>query len=38
MRSKFLSESESVMSDVCLGVAMTGIYALVGMGLLLVFM
>jgi hypothetical protein len=26
-------ESESVMSDVCLGVAITGIYTLVGMGL-----
>ena len=31
-------ESESVMSDVCLGVAITGIYTLVGMGLVLVFM
>ncbi len=39
MRSKQIHlESESVMSDVCLGVAITGIYTLVGMGLVLVFM
>jgi hypothetical protein len=39
VRSKQISlESESVMSDVCLGVAITGIYTLVGMGLVLVFM
>jgi hypothetical protein len=38
VHSKFLSESESVMSDICLGVAMTGLYTLVGMGLILVFM
>ena len=40
MRSKQMThfESESVMSDVCLGVAITGIYTLVGMGLVLVFM
>ena len=40
VRSKQMThfESESVMSDVCLGVAITGIYTLVGMGLVLVFM
>ncbi len=29
---------ESVMADVCLGVTVAGLYTLVGMGLVLVFM
>jgi hypothetical protein len=36
--SKQIIESESVMADVCLGVAVTGLYTLVGMGLIIVFM
>ena len=35
---QILFESESVIANVCLGVAVTGLYTLVGMGLLLVFM
>ena len=31
-------QSESVMADVCLGVTVAGLYALVGMGLTIVFM
>jgi hypothetical protein len=39
MRSKQINlESEGVMADVCLGVAVTGLYTLVGMGLVIVFM
>jgi hypothetical protein len=39
VRSKQINaESESVIADVCLGVAVTGIYTLVGMGLIIVFM
>jgi hypothetical protein len=39
VRSKQINlGSESVMADVCLGVAVTGLYTLVGMGLVLVFM
>jgi hypothetical protein len=39
MRSKQIHfEPESIMSEVCLGVAITGLYTLVGMGLALAFM
>jgi hypothetical protein len=39
MRSKQINlESQGVMADVCLGVAVTGLYTLVGMGLVIVFM
>jgi hypothetical protein len=31
-------QPESVMADVCLGVTVTGIYTLVGMGLIIAFM
>jgi hypothetical protein len=31
-------ESGSVMADVCLGVAVTGLYTLVGMGIVIAFM
>jgi hypothetical protein len=31
-------EPESVMADVCLGVTVTGLYTLVGMGLIIAFM
>jgi hypothetical protein len=31
-------QSQSVMADVCLGVTVAGLYALVGMGLTIVFM
>jgi len=31
-------QPESVMADVCLGVTVAGLYTLVGMGLILVFM
>jgi len=31
-------QSESVMADVCLGVTVAGLYTLVGMGLVIVFM
>jgi hypothetical protein len=34
MRSKQIK----LMADVCLGVAVTGLYTLVGMGLIIVFM
>jgi len=39
VRSKLINaESDSVIAHVCLGVAVTGIYTLVGMGLIIVFM
>jgi hypothetical protein len=39
VRSKQINpESESVIADVCLGVVVTGIYTIVGMGLIIVFM
>ena len=39
VRSKQINlESESVMADVCLGVAVTGLYTQVRMGLGIVFM
>jgi hypothetical protein len=39
MRSEQINlKSQSVMADVCLGVAVTGLYTLVGMGLIIVFM
>jgi hypothetical protein len=39
VRSKQINpESESVMADVRLGVAVTGLYTLVGMGIVIVFM
>ena len=31
-------QSESVMADVCLGLTVTGVYTLVAMGLIIVFM
>jgi len=31
-------QSEGVMADVCLGVTVTGLYTLVGLGLVIVFM
>jgi hypothetical protein len=31
-------QPESIMADVCLGVTVTGLYTLVGMGLAIVFM
>jgi hypothetical protein len=31
-------QSESVMADVCLGITVAGLYTLVGMGLVIVFM
>jgi len=30
--------SESIMADVCLGVTVTGLYTLVGLGIIIVFM
>jgi hypothetical protein len=38
VRSNQIIHPESVMADVWLGVVVTGLYTLVGMGLLLVFM
>jgi hypothetical protein len=39
MRRKQLQfQFESVMADVCLGVTVAGLYTLVGMGLIIVFM
>jgi hypothetical protein len=39
VRSKQINlESETVMADVCLGVAVTSPYTLVGMGLVIMFM
>jgi hypothetical protein len=37
-RKQIEFQSESVMADVCLGVTVAGLYALVGMGLTIVFM
>ena len=31
-------QSEGVMADVCLGITVPGVYTLVGMGLIIVFM
>ena len=39
MREKHIQlQPESVMADVCLGVAVAGLYTLVGMGLTIAFM
>jgi hypothetical protein len=37
-RKQINFQSESVMADVCLGVNVAGLYTLVGMGLIIVFM
>jgi hypothetical protein len=37
-RKQIKFQSESVMADVCLGVTVAGLYTLVGMGLVIVFM
>jgi hypothetical protein len=39
MRHKQIEfQSERIMADVCLGVTVAGLYTLVGMGLIIVFM
>jgi hypothetical protein len=37
-RKQIKFQSENVMADVCLGVTVAGLYTLVGMGLIIVFM
>ncbi|SRR5258706_9829044 len=37
-RKQIKFQSESVMADVCLGITVAGLYILVGMGLIIVFM
>jgi hypothetical protein len=37
-RKQLKFQSENVMADICLGVTVAGLYTLVGMGLIIVFM